>query len=623
MADAVEPNIVAVDYTNRDYYSLRTALIDRMKERLQANGWSGTDPNDFGVALIEAFAYMGDTLAYYVDRVANEMSLETATQRDSVINIARTYGYIPSGYRSASCSVSFTGQAGTVIPVGTQLRGTYVDGENVVSVIFETTEEYVVGTTTSVNATHGENISLRSTSNTENGISGEIIGTASSINIQNQSFRLSENQVVEGSVRVFVLRNSTYEEWSEISRIVDATASDAVFTLNTDADNYVYVTFGDGVSGRIPSPNATIKAQYIVGGGVKGKIPQNTLKEIYAVPGITLSAAQALNAAISGISNTAAIGGLDPESTDTIRKLAPYALSTMRRAVTKNDYADIMFTGGYISKANAVSDSFTSVTVYIAPFQANSQDIYPLYDSDTYVTDYASGTPEDSRYPIWESQLVTEATQLLFNKKQIGVSVVFSPVVYVPVKLDIKYTVKDEYTEDQVVTQFKELINSAYSFDNLDFEQIIYAEDIESTLKSAAGAQNVSVKLARYGKTTERIPLVGKPNEIFIIDTNSENVTFTVNSNASSLSNLTATAGSLSPTFSSGFYNYAISTSSSTTTVTPTASAGAIYVNGTRVTSGSASSSIALATGVNTITVIVIAEDGKTISTYTLTVTKS
>jgi hypothetical protein len=623
MADAVEPNVVAVDYTNRDYYSLRTALIDRMKERLQESGWSGTDPSDFGVTLIEAFAYMGDTLAYYVDRVANEMSLETATQRNSVLNIARTYGYTPSGYRPASCSVEFIGTEDTVIPAGTQLRGTYIDGENVVAVIFETTDEFVIGTTESVEATHGESISLRSTSDTFGGVSGEIVGQASSTNIQNQSFRLLENQVVESSVRVFVLRNNTYEEWSEISRIVDATSGDSVFTLSTDADDYVYVTFGDGVSGRIPSPGSTIKVQYIVGGGIKGRIPANTLSEVYAVPGVTMSAAQTLSAAVTSISNTAAVGGLDPESTATIRKLAPYSLSTMNRAVTKNDYADVMFIGSYISKANAVSDSFTSVTVYLAPFQSNSQDIYPLYDSDTYITDYVAGTPETSRLSIWETQLLDEATRLIFNKTQIGVSVTFAPVIYVPVELEINYTVKNDYTETQVVSEFKELLKKAYAFDNLDFEQIIYAEDIESTLKSAAGAQNVSVKLARYGQPPERVPLIGAPSEIFIINSESEDVVFTVNDDSSSLSGLTASAGSLSPTFDANFYNYSIATSDDDTTVTPTAAAGSIYVNGVRVTSGSPSGVIELTVGINTIIILVIAEDGKTISTYTLTVTKS
>ena len=61
---------VSVDYTSRDYYAIREELIERVKTRIPE--WSGNDSSDFGVALIEAFAYMGDIANYYIDRIANE-----------------------------------------------------------------------------------------------------------------------------------------------------------------------------------------------------------------------------------------------------------------------------------------------------------------------------------------------------------------------------------------------------------------------------------------------------------------------------------------------------------------------------------------------------------------------
>ena len=88
---------VSVDYTSRDYYSLREALLERVRERVRertrrdnvGKEWTGEDPADFGVALVEAFAYMGDMLSYYIDRVANESYLPTATQRQNILNIAQ------------------------------------------------------------------------------------------------------------------------------------------------------------------------------------------------------------------------------------------------------------------------------------------------------------------------------------------------------------------------------------------------------------------------------------------------------------------------------------------------------------------------------------------------------
>lgn len=528
MTNPVDPNLVAVDYTNRDYYSLRTALIDRMSERLKASGWSGGDPNDFGVALVESFAYMGDVMAYYVDRVANEMSLATATQRSSIVNIAKTYGYNPSGYRAANCEVTFSATLNTTIPAGTQLRGSYVDGELVIPVIFETLQSVTVAAESSetVTASHGENVALRYPAANSTDIAGEVIGVAASSAVQNQVFRLSENQVVEGSVKIFVQRGDAWEPWTEIRRIVNANPNDAVFSLTTDSDNYVYVTFGDGISGRIPTPGAVIKAQYIVGGGVRGQIPANTLKSIYAIPGVSPSDAALVSSSVT-ITNTVATGGLEPESIENIRKLAPYAITSLNRAVTLDDYSSLMFGGNYISKANAVADSFTSVTVYLAPYAANSKDVFPLYTYNVadYIDAWIAETPETTLSVDWENLVLPEAQRLIEGKTQIGVSVTFAPAVYVPVQVDVAYTARDEYTDEQVQAQFKAILEDKYAFENLDFDQTLFPEDIENVLKAAPGAFDVTVSLRVYADPLDeeadeavREPLTSEPNEIFILN---------------------------------------------------------------------------------------------------------
>jgi uncharacterized repeat protein (TIGR02543 family) len=93
------------------------------------------------------------------------------------------------------------------------------------------------------------------------------------------------------------------------------------------------------------------------------------------------------------------------------------------------------------------------------------------------------------------------------------------------------------------------------------------------------------------------------------------------------LSGLTLSSGTLSPTFESATTSYTTSVvnSVSSITVTPTRTQenATITVNGTAVTSGSASSSISLNVGSNTITIIVTAQSGSTTGgTYTLTVTR-
>ena len=108
-------------------------------------------------------------------------------------------------------------------------------------------------------------------------------------------------------------------------------------------------------------------------------------------------------------------------------------------------------------------------------------------------------------------------------------------------------------------------------------------------------------------------------------------VTRAASSNAK-LSSLVSTAGLLSPTFSATTTAYTTTVNNATTsiTVTPTkfdANASIqIRVNGNNystTTSGVASSALALNVGINTIDVKVIAEDGTTNKTYTITVNRA
>ena len=162
---------VSVDYTGRDYYSLREELITRVKAATNQK-WQGNDPADFGLALIEAFAYMGDLMNYYIDRVANESYLATATQRQTLLNIASMYGYVPTGYVGSTVDVTFTGIAGYRAQVSQSILGTVtIDGTDyphsarlafppllfpLVTTVFEADDSIVVSgmSTTAYNGTY-------------------------------------------------------------------------------------------------------------------------------------------------------------------------------------------------------------------------------------------------------------------------------------------------------------------------------------------------------------------------------------------------------------------------------------------------------------------------------------
>jgi hypothetical protein len=99
-----------------------------------------------------------------------------------------------------------------------------------------------------------------------------------------------------------------------------------------------------------------------------------------------------------------------------------------------------------------------------------------------------------------------------------------------------------------------------------------------------------------------------------------------LNNNAN-LSNLVVSAGSLVPAFASGTLNYTdnVSNATSSITVTPTLADvnASVTVAGNVVASGTASAPIALNVGLNNIQVVVTAQDGTTMQTYTIGVTRA
>ncbi len=100
----------------------------------------------------------------------------------------------------------------------------------------------------------------------------------------------------------------------------------------------------------------------------------------------------------------------------------------------------------------------------------------------------------------------------------------------------------------------------------------------------------------------------------------------TVSTNAD-LSDLTLSQGTLTPGFASATLSYTASVPFSATSITATPTAAdanaVITVNGNSVASGMPSGSIALAVGSNMINTVVTAQDGTTMKTYTVTVTRA
>ncbi|MFD8781058.1 putative baseplate assembly protein [Kitasatospora sp. NPDC059599] len=135
------PASAVIDYTARDYESLRRLVLDRMS--LTTPGWTERHLPDLGITLVELLAHTADQLSYQQDAVATEAYLDTARRRVSVRRHVRLIDYAvhdgcnarafvalatdrpltlhPGGFRFAAVDVSRLGpqerpELSTVIP---------------------------------------------------------------------------------------------------------------------------------------------------------------------------------------------------------------------------------------------------------------------------------------------------------------------------------------------------------------------------------------------------------------------------------------------------------------------------------------------------------------------------
>jgi len=115
-----------IDYLSRDFQSFQQALL--AFSSLRYPDWVERSEADFGMMMSELLSAAGDELSYLQDRVAADATLGTATQRRSLVSLARLVDYEPRPATSATtilqCNVSGTG----TVAAGTRISALAPDG---------------------------------------------------------------------------------------------------------------------------------------------------------------------------------------------------------------------------------------------------------------------------------------------------------------------------------------------------------------------------------------------------------------------------------------------------------------------------------------------------------------
>ena len=278
--------------------------------------------------LLDLLAYNTHYNAFYLNMVANEMYLDTASIRSSVVSRAKHLGYTPVSQKGAKAYVDLTitpadTPATIVIEKNTQFSATV----NGISYIFCTANSATVNvnangiyTTANVELTQGIPITHKYSANTVDPDQRYVLPNAntdtSTLTVKIQTSATNSN------LYTYVAANDT--------TTVNSTAN--VYFLEEDEEGRYEILFGDGVIGRKPvTGNIIILSSLIADGtepnGAKTFIP------VSDVGGYT-------NVVVSTV--TSGVGGAERDSIDTIKFNAPRNYQAQNRAVTINDYKRLL-----------------------------------------------------------------------------------------------------------------------------------------------------------------------------------------------------------------------------------------------------------------------------------------
>lgn len=106
------------------FWDLREQMLARASQEPVLAGWSGRAVDDYGVMLLELWAYVGELLSIYDKAIADESYVRTAKLRPSLRRLVASLGYLPRPAVAATAELALLadGVKPVTVPVGTAFR---------------------------------------------------------------------------------------------------------------------------------------------------------------------------------------------------------------------------------------------------------------------------------------------------------------------------------------------------------------------------------------------------------------------------------------------------------------------------------------------------------------------
>ena len=348
-----------IQVSELDFDQIKSNLKNFLKGQ---NQFTDYDFEGSGLSvLLDVLAYNTHYNALYTNLAVNEMFLDSASKRASVVSLAKTLGYTPSSVRSAraivNMAVSNPNQSPSTLTLPQYSPFSTVIGN--LNYTFYTISEYTIipvngtYTFTNVELVEGSPLSFYYT-----------VATGQQYIIPNQNADIStlKVRVQESSI------SDTFTTFTPATSLVQlASDSNVYFIKEIDGGLYELV-FGDTIISAGLTNGNVVHLEYFVSGGEVA----NGARE-FRYNGISLIGGSPIVTTIDIGS-----GGVAIESIDSIKYNAPRLYAAQNRAVTPDDYKALIYAGyNYIQSVSVWGGEDNTPPVYgktyicIKPYNAN------------------------------------------------------------------------------------------------------------------------------------------------------------------------------------------------------------------------------------------------------------
>jgi hypothetical protein len=312
--------------TELDFAQIKTNLKNFLRDQSE---FTDFDFEASGMStLLDVLAYNTHYMAYYNNMIANEMFLDTAILRDSVVSHAKMLGYTPVSSVAPRATVNLqitrpTGDttASLTLPRFTRLQSTPLNG---ISYTFVNTEAKTTNYDPTCNRFCFDNLYIYQ------GQPLTYTFTYNPTNNPSASFELPDDGIDTNTMEVLVQESSTSIKTERYTLSTDATtvsSNAAVYYLDETRNGKYKIYFGDGVLGKSLTSGNIVIVNYIRTDGAAAN-KSNAFSLVDSVGGFTTSIIYPIKAAS---------GGTAQESISKIRFSAPKAYVSNNRGVTKED----------------------------------------------------------------------------------------------------------------------------------------------------------------------------------------------------------------------------------------------------------------------------------------------